>query len=74
MYADPALIRKNVVKLSLSDPEKALLESYCNYTGGQLSVLVREMVMKQALSVMHELDFESQAEEKRGAGHARFLA
>ncbi len=52
MYADPALIRKNVVKLSLSDRESSLLEALCNYTGEQKAVLLREMLMQRAMEVM----------------------
>ena len=52
MYADPALIRKHVVKLSLSDRESALLEALCNYTGEQKAVVLREMLLQRAVEVM----------------------
>ena len=52
MYADPALIRKHVVKLSLSDRESDLLDALCNYTGEQKAVVLREMLMQRAVEVM----------------------
>lgn len=52
MYSDPALIRKHVVKLSLSDRESDLLEALCSYTGEQKAVLLREMVLQRAMEVM----------------------
>lgn len=51
-YSDPALIRKHVVKLSLSDRESDLLEALCSYTGEQKAVLLREMVLQRAMEVM----------------------
>lgn len=62
MYSDPALIRKHVVKLSLSDREAALLEGLCAYTGEQKATLLRELVMAKAVEVLHGgLNFGGQA-------------
>lgn len=52
MYSDPALIRKHVVKLSLSDRESDLLDALCGYTGEQKAVLLREMLLQRAIEVM----------------------
>ena len=52
MYSDPALIRKHVVKLSLSDRESDLLGALCAYTGEQKAVLLREMLLQRAVEVM----------------------
>ena len=52
MYSDPSLIRRHIVKLSLSDRESALLEALCNYTGEQKAVVLREMLMQRAVEVM----------------------
>lgn len=52
MYSDPSLIRKHVVKLTLSDRESELLNAVCNYTGEQKAVLFREMLLKQAELLM----------------------
>ena len=60
MYADPALIRKNVVKLSLNDREAELLDALCNYTGEQKAVLLREMLLHRVSEVMgHTPNFET---------------
>lgn len=53
MYADPALIRKHVVKLTLNDDEAALLNSLVRITGEQKAVVLREMLMKKALEAFH---------------------
>ena len=52
MYSDPSLIRRHIVKLSLSDRESALLEALCNYTGEQKAVVLREMLLQRAVEVM----------------------
>ena len=48
MYADPQLIRANVVKISLNDLEDDLIQAWVNYRGGQKAVLLREMLLEQA--------------------------
>lgn len=53
MYSDPAHIRKHRLNLSLSDSEYALLRAFCDYTGGQMSSVVREMVVGKAVEVLH---------------------
>ncbi len=64
MYTDPALIRKHVVKLSLSDRESDLLDALCSYTGEQKAVLLREMLMQRAVEVMgHGADLGSAKHE-----------
>jgi hypothetical protein len=52
MYADPTLIRSNVVKISLSDPEYSVFVALSNYTGEQKAVLMREMALSQAVEVL----------------------
>lgn len=49
MYADPALVRENFVKVSLNDLEDDLITAWCNYRGGQKAVLIRELVLDAAL-------------------------
>ena len=53
MYSDPALIRKHVVKLSLSDREAALIEAVCAYSGEQKAAFIRELVLEHAMKVLH---------------------
>lgn len=73
MYADPALIRKNFVKLSLSDREAALIDAMCAYTGEQKATLLRDMVLKQAEMVLHSANSAFDATEMR-ATNAGLLA
>lgn len=75
MYSDPSLIRKHVVKLSLSDREAALLEGLCNYTGEQKAVLLRELLMAKAVEVFHGgLNFGAMGDAMRGASNGLSLA
>jgi len=53
MYSDPALIRKHVVKLSLSDREAALVDAMCAYSGEQKASLLRELILNHAMEVLH---------------------
>lgn len=62
MYSDPALIRKHIVKLSLSDRESDLLHALCTYTGEQKAVVLREMLLQRAVEVMgHTANSQAQA-------------
>ena len=65
MYSDPALIRKHVIKLSLSDREAALIEAFCSYSGEQKATLIRELVLAHAAKVIHAANFV----EKRAVCH-----
>ncbi len=49
MYADPANIREHVVKIRLNEREAELIEAWVNYTGQQKAVLLREMLLEQAV-------------------------
>lgn len=49
MYADPSLVREHVVKIRLNDREAELIEAWVNYTGQQKAVLLREMLLEQAV-------------------------
>ena len=52
MYADPSLIREHVVKIRLNDREAELIDAWVNYTGQQKAVLLREMLLEQAVMDM----------------------
>lgn len=67
MYADPALIRKNVVKLTLNDIEYALIRAQANYDGGQVAVMCRELLMEKARAVFHAGNFEASGAVERRA-------
>lgn len=58
MYADPALIREHVVKIRLNDNEAELINAWVNYTGQQKAVLLRDMLLEQA---MLDMGINSQA-------------
>jgi hypothetical protein len=60
MYSDPALIRKHVVKLSLSDREAALIDAMCAYSGEQKAAFIRELVLNHAMEVLHSSDSQQQ--------------
>lgn len=48
MYSDPSLIRDNVVKIRLNDPESELIDAWVKYTGQQKAALLRDMLLEQA--------------------------
>lgn len=48
MYADPAQIRDNFVKLSLNDLEDDLITAWVNYHGAQKAAFIRDLLLEQA--------------------------
>lgn len=52
MYQDPALIRKHVVKIRLSDTEAAIVDAITNYTGEQKATLLRELILERAAEIL----------------------
>jgi hypothetical protein len=52
MYSAPENIRDNVVKIRLNDREAALLKALNEYTGQQLAVLAREILLEHAQQVL----------------------
>ena len=51
MYPDAKRIRSHRVMLRLDDYEHQLVSSIANYQGEELAVLVRQIVMREALAV-----------------------
>lgn len=51
-YSAPENIRDNVVKIRLNDREAALLKALNEYTGQQLAVLAREILLEHAQQVL----------------------
>lgn len=50
MYADPAFVRDNFVKVSLNDLEDDLITAWVNYRGGvHKASLIRELVLEAAM-------------------------
>jgi hypothetical protein len=62
MYADPSLIRDNVVKIRLNDPEAELIDAWVRYTGQQKAALLRETILSQ----IAEAGFPSSTTETSG--------
>ena len=52
MYPDPKQIKHNRVLLSLNDYEHDLLASLANYNGVPIGTLARQLVMREAASVL----------------------
>lgn len=52
MYADPKRIRDNRVTIRLDDYEHALIKALADYQGDQPATLVRELLMREAASVL----------------------
>lgn len=48
MYSDPSNIRKHVVKVRLNEREAELLQAWNNYSGQQIAVVARDMLLEQA--------------------------
>ena len=69
MYHDPALIRKHVIKVSLSDREAKLIEALSEYTGEQKAAMVRGLVMDRVVEMLavHADDSADKAQQMRGA-------
>jgi hypothetical protein len=51
MYQDPRLIKKHEVKIRLDDNINELLNSFFNVSGGQKSVVVRDILIKGLLEL-----------------------
>jgi hypothetical protein len=52
MYADPALIRANPVRVNFNDAEADLIDALVKYTGQQRAVLIRDLILEQARLVL----------------------
>lgn len=52
MYADPTLIRDNVVKIRLNDLEDDLVTAWVNFRGGQKATFLRELLIEAAMRDM----------------------
>jgi hypothetical protein len=62
MYADPALIRDNPVRVNFNDAERDLIDALVKYTGQQRAVLIRELILEQARLVLSgQADYAPQA-------------
>lgn len=48
MYADPENIRDHAIKVRFNDREHDLVKAWVNYSGQQMAVMVRQMILEQA--------------------------
>lgn len=46
MYADPKKIKKHQIKISLDDESNELIEALTNASGGQKSVVARDILLR----------------------------
>ena len=67
MYPDAKRIRSHRVMLRLDDYEHQLVSSIANYQGEELAVLVRQIVMREALTVIAADDDNSDSVQRRSA-------
>lgn len=74
MYADPALIRDNVVKVRLSDPEAALVDALVNYTGQQKAAFIRDLILEAAERALFAVNNGDGASELQGPSTSRKVA
>jgi len=59
MYPDAKRIRKHKVMLRLDEYEHQLVSSIADYQGEELAVLVRQIVMREALATIATDDIDS---------------
>lgn len=61
MYADPKRVRDNRLTVRLDDYEHDLIRALANYQGEQPAALLRQLIMREATSVLgeHSLDHAS---------------
>ncbi len=52
MYQDPKRVRRPYGRINLDQYEAKLLDALVDYTGVERGVLLREMVMKEAVEVL----------------------
>ena len=67
MYPDAKRIRSHRVMLRLDDYEHQLVSSIANYQGEELAVLVRQIVMREALAVIALDDNHRDSVQRRSA-------
>lgn len=74
-YKDPSLARVHFIKLSLNEKEAELIEALCNYSGAQPATFVRELVLKEAMEVLHgESQFDTGGYEMQRANKSLVAA
>lgn len=48
MYQDPNLVRQRYASVNLNDRERALVDAFVYHSGHPKSVLLREMILREA--------------------------
>lgn len=56
MYADAAKIRSHTIKLRMNEEEYRLVTALAEYTGEQKAVLLREIILEQAVALIQTDD------------------
>ncbi len=61
MYADPKNIKKHQIKLSVDDEVFALVEAITNASGGQVSVVSRDIFMRGLAQSVNKIKSDNTA-------------
>lgn len=56
MYADAAKIRSHTIKLRMNEEEYRLVTALTEYTGEQKAVLLRKIILEQAIALIEADD------------------
>lgn len=56
MYPDPKRVRDHRLTVRFDDYEQAVITALANYQGEQPAVLIREMVMREAMAILAAQD------------------
>lgn len=52
MYPDPKRVRRPYARINLDEYEARLIDALVDYTGQERAALLRDMVLREALSVL----------------------
>lgn len=59
MYPDPRRVRRPYARINLDDYEARLIDALVDYTGQERAALLRDMVLREALSVLGVTDLHA---------------
>jgi len=67
MYPDPKRLRDNRITVRFDDYEHDLITALANYQGEQASVLLRQLILREAASVLGLNDNNSDSVSRNSA-------
>lgn len=65
MYPDPKRVRTRYAALNLDQYETRLIDALVDYTGIDKAVLVRQLVLKEALETLGVADLDTSTVQQR---------